>query len=145
MENVKKALDSSPINECVITNLEDINTLNISKGVYIIEQLNGNPEDTFHQFIEHKSKCYVAMPKSNTPSKVLYVGSSQSNMKQRLQQHVGLGYKKTYALHLRDWFNGEVKITVKAYDVENEVLQLIEDALAFDLQPAFGKRGTNNK
>jgi hypothetical protein len=31
------------------------------------------------------------------------------------------------------------------YDVENEVLQIIEDDLSDILKPAFGKQGGNNK
>jgi len=48
-------------------------------------------------------------------------------------------------LRLNEWFNGDYKIDVKVYDVSRAVLQLIEDNLAHNLKPAFGKRGSNNK
>lgn len=134
-----------PLNVEVITNLEDINSLNITKGVYIIEEVNGDKVKTHKNFSDFKLKHYVAMPKLNSPSDVMYVGSSRKNLKDRLLQHAGHGYRKTFALHLKDWFTGQVKITVKEYDVSDSVLQLIEDSIAFDLNPAFGKRGGNNK
>lgn len=140
------AINSSVIKEEVITDVDCINSLDITAGVYIIEEVNGDVNKTYQSFIEHKDKHYVAMPKSNAPSKVLYVGSSRNNLKQRLLQHAGYGYRKTYALHLKDWFVGSIKITVRQYDTPSDsVLQMIEDSIAFDLQPAFGKRGGNNK
>ena len=75
----------------------------------------------------------------------MYVGSSTTGIKNRLKQHLGQGHKATYALHLNQWFQGQVKITIKQYDVENQVLQLIEDDLSDQLKPAFGKLGANNK
>jgi hypothetical protein len=139
------ALKALPINERVITDMGDINSLIVTKGVYIIEEIKGDSVKTYQNFLDYKSKHLVAMPKSNTSSDVLYVGSSRNNLKQRLLQHAGYGHGKTYALHLKDWFKGQVKITIKEYDVSDSVLQLIEDAIAFDLKPAFGKRGSNSK
>ncbi|ETQ97858.1 hypothetical protein P673_1438 [Acinetobacter baumannii UH6507] len=43
-------------------------------------------------------------------------------------------------LRLNNWFTGQYQIHVKEYDVSRELLQLIEDDLACELQPAFGKR-----
>jgi len=139
------ALKTFPIKEQVITNLDDINLLSITKGIYIIEEVNGDKTETFNSFLSHKYKNLVAMPKSNLPRDVMYVGSSRKSLKDRLLQHAGYGYRKTYALHLKDWFKGQVKITIKEYNVSDSVLQLIEDAIAFDLSPAFGRRGSNNK
>lgn len=138
------ALKTTPASEEVITDLCSINSLNITTGVYIIEEINGDKINTYNKFIAFKQKQLVAMPKLNLPSDVLYVGSSRKNLKNRLLQHAGLGYRKTYALHLKEWFTGQLKITVKDYNVSNPVLQLIEDATAFDLSPAFGKIGGNN-
>jgi Uri superfamily endonuclease len=75
----------------------------------------------------------------------MYVGSSTTGVKKRIEQHLGDGPAKTYALHLKHWFEGEYKITVKVYDEPINVLQILEDALSYELQPAFGKRGGNNK
>lgn len=140
------ALNSLCIKEEVITDAGNIKTLTINAGVYIIEEINGDRVKTYENFLDHKSKHLVAMPKSNAPSNVLYVGSSRNNLKQRLLQHAGYGYRKTYALHLKDWFTGSIKITVRQYDTPSDsVLQMIEDSIAFNLKPAFGKRGSNNK
>ena len=75
----------------------------------------------------------------------MYVGSSTTDVKKRIEQHLGNGLKDTYALHLSHWFKGKYKITIRVYDEPIEVLQIIEDALSHDLSPAFGKRGGNNK
>jgi hypothetical protein len=48
-------------------------------------------------------------------------------------------------LHLSHWFTGKYKITVKTFDEPAEVLQIIEDTLAHDLKPVFGKTGGNNR
>ena len=77
----------------------------------------------------------------------MYVGSSVTNIRKRIEQHKGLGYPGTYALHLGYWFKGSYKITIKEYkaSLSKEVLQIIEDSLSYDLSPAFGKKGGNNK
>jgi hypothetical protein len=45
----------------------------------------------------------------------------------------------------RYWFSGTYKITVRIYDVPDDVLQIIEDDLSDRLKPAFGNQGGNNK
>ena len=139
------ALKSLPLKEEVIINLQDIENITCTRGIYIIEELNGDKQKTYNAFAEHKRKEYVAMPKLNLPSNILYVGSSRKNLKSRLLQHAGQCYKGTYALHLKNWFEGQIKITVKEYNVSDSVLQLIEDGISFELKPAFGKAGGNNK
>jgi len=76
---------------------------------------------------------------------MMYVGSSTTGIRKRIEQHIGDGYKGTYALHLRHWFNGTYKITIKQYDESKDVLQIIEDDLSDKLKPAFGKQGGNNR
>ena len=76
---------------------------------------------------------------------MLYVGSSTTNLSKRISEHLGRGNKATYALHLEHWCKDKYRITVKVYDVASEVLQIIEDALSFELKPAFGKQGANNR
>lgn len=117
----------------------------VQKAIYIIEDMGGNPEETFQAFSRYKKKKERACAKLNSPSKVMYVGSSTTGVKKRIEQHMGQGNKGTYALHLRHWFKGKYKVTVKEYDVENEVLQIIEDDISDALKPAFGKQGSNNK
>lgn len=117
----------------------------IKTAVYIIEEKGGNPTLTFEQYKRFRSSKQRACAKLNQPSQVMYVGSSSTGVKKRVEQHLGFGHKNTYALHLRHWFTGEYEITIKEYDVSNLVLQLIEDNLAANLKPAFGKTGGNNK
>jgi len=40
---------------------------------------------------------------------------------------------------------GEYKITILVYDEPIEILQIIEDNISYNLKPAFGKMGGNNK
>lgn len=85
----------------------------------------------------------------NVPeSLVLYVGSSLNGFKNRLKDH--LGVKKglrTYGLHLSKWDNGlDYSIQVKSYEVrsklpvERHLVELLEQQIWDELQPAFGKR-----
>ena len=136
----KKAMPSRVIQMGELSDLDGI-----KKAIYVIEEIDGDPEETFMAFSRYKETKERACAKLNTPSKVLYVGSSTTGVKKRIEQHMGLGNKNTYALHLSYWFNGKCKITVKKYEVTNEVLQIIEDDLSDSLKPAFGKRGGNNK
>lgn len=117
----------------------------IQTAIYVIEEIGGNPTDTFSSFSRYKEKKIRACAKLNAPSNVLYVGSSTTGVRKRIEQHLGRGNKGTYALHLEHWFQGKYKITVTQYDVPKEVLQIIEDDVYFSLKPAFGKKGSNNK
>lgn len=143
IEDCIKAKDAKPIHEFVYEDKSQLK--NIEKAIYIIEEINGDPNQTFINFSLFKKSKVRACPKLNSPSNVLYVGSSTTDIEKRINQHIGIGPKDTYALHLSHWFTGNVKINIKVYDVSNEVLQIIEDALSYDLAPAFGKKGGNNK
>ena len=129
--------------EFILGNLSQLD--GISTAIYIIEEINGNKEATFDNFKKYKDQKERKCAKLNSPSSVLYVGSSTTGVKKRIKQHLGEGYKGTYALHLKKWFNGNCKVTVKIYDEPIEVLQIIEDNLSYQLKPAFGKQGGNNK
>lgn len=123
----------------------------IKSAIYVIEEVDGDMDKTFSEFVDYKKAQKSqetesrACPKENHPSPVLYVGSSTTGVKNRINQHLGDCPNKTYALRLKNWFKGKYKITVLVYDEPIEVLQIIEDALAFELKPAFGKKGGNNK
>ena len=132
-----------PVQEYIFSTLDDLPK--ISKAIYIIEQVEGDINQTFNHFRAFKQQGTHACAKLNAPCKVMYVGSSTSGIRNRLKQHLGLGHKATYALHLNQWFQGQFKITIKHDEVENQVLQLIEDDLSDQLKPAFGKLGANNK
>ena len=147
IERCEKAKISKPIREFEIYNLDDLNHLKIIKKasyIYIFEEIDGDFEKTFANFSEYKQNTERACPALNSPSQVLYVGSSRTGIVNRLMQHKGNGTSKTYALQLDHWFMGQYKITIKEYEEASEV-QIIEDALSDILKPAFGKKGSNNK
>jgi hypothetical protein len=146
IENCNLAKKAKPIKEFAL-DINDISTLDsIKNAIYIIEELNGNKQKTFEHLKNYKSKKERACPKLNKPSKIMYVGSSTTNLKKRIKEHIGDGSKRTYSLQLKHWFKGEYKITIKIYDdISRNVLQLVEDNLSCQLKPAFGKQGANNK
>ena len=128
IENCKSAKAALPSR---VIEMEDLSALDgVKKAIYIIEEAEGNPEETFLAFSRYKESKKRACAKLNKPSKVMYVGSSTTGVKKRIEQHMGQGNKGTYALHLSHWFDGKYKVTVKQYDVTDDVLQIIEDDLS---------------
>lgn len=143
INNCRIAQSSSPTQEF---ELEDIAALDgMKQAIYIIEEVGGDIESTFLKFSRYKEKHERSCAKLNAPSKVMYVGSSTTGVAKRIEQHLGDGYETRYALHLKYWFKGKHRITIKQFDVSKEVLQILEDDLYDQLKPAFGKQGGNNK
>jgi Uri superfamily endonuclease len=118
---------------------------NVGIAIYIIQEIGGSQDETFNLFSKFKKTTDRACAKLNSPSQVMYVGSSITGVESRIRQHIGDGPKKTYALHLKHWFKGEFEITIKSYNEPLEVLQIIEDDLSDRLKPAFGKLGGNGR
>ncbi len=118
---------------------------NIKTAIYIIRAIDGDINDIFENFKTFKVKKTRKCPKINSPSNILYVWSSTTNLRKRLNEHLGNWHKATYALNLNHWFKNKFKIEIQTYDIEKEILQLIEDNLSYSLKPAFGKKGSNNK
>ena len=143
IKNCNIAKSARPTWELVVNDLNNIES--VRTAIYEIEQIGGNPEKTFSDYSSYKKGNERSCAKLNNPSMVMYVGSSTTGVKKRLEQHLGLGAKGTYALHLSHWFKGKYQITIKEYDVPREVLQIIEDDLSHKLHPAFGKSGGNNR
>jgi len=143
IQDCKSAKVAIPIKEFEFKKLSDLD--GIDQAIYVIEQIDGDIEDTFLGFAKYKAKKDRKCSKLNSPSKVMYVGSSITGVKKRIEQHLGNGHKETYSLHLKYWFNGDYKITIKQYSETARVLQIIEDSLSDQLKPAFGKQGGNNK
>ena len=133
--SAKKAL---PTSEFEYKNLEDLST--VKNAIYIIEDPTGNIEKTFNDFKAFKLKTKRKCSRLNRPCKIMYVGSSTTNLKKRIKEHLGDGHPSTYSLHMKHWFKQDPRITIRVYDVEREVLQIIEDALSDELNPAFGKQ-----
>ena len=134
---------AEPKSEFKVTSFDEIP--DIDKGVYIIKEVGGCAERTFQAFVEFKKKKLKACSRVNGPSDVLYVGSSATGLRKRLRQHLVNCPEKTYSLHMSQWFDGDYEVRILEYKVPIEILQLIEDAIAYDLNPAFGKRFGNNK
>jgi hypothetical protein len=150
MEYIKNLLNNcyiaqkvTPVRDFEFNDLEEL--VGIKMAIYIIEEINGDSLDTFNFFKQYKNTGARNCSKPNSPSNILYVGSSATNLKKRIKEHIGQGSKSTYALNLGHWFRGEYKITIRQYDVSKEVLQILEDALYWEMKPAFGKLGGNNK
>ena len=143
IKNCELAKQSKMIQEFEYTNLSALD--NISTAIYIIEEINGDKEKTFSDLKIYKNTKQRKCPKLNSASQVLYVGSSTSGLKKRINEHIGNGSKNTYSLHLKHWFKGKYKITIQIYEEPIEILQIIEDNLSYQLKPAFGKQGGNNR
>lgn len=143
---INQARSEDPKTKYQIADESDLEMVShLKTGIYIIYDRSGDPSKTFKDFQSYKEKKERACPKANQPNEVMYVGSTTTGMMKRLKQHLGYGPKQTYALHLNQWYHGKYLIKVLEYEVAIEVLQLIEDSIAFTLNPAFGKRGGNNR
>ncbi|WOE32266.1 MULTISPECIES: GIY-YIG nuclease family protein [unclassified Acinetobacter] len=118
-------------------------------AIYIITEVDGDPEITFQEFTNFRAGSSLKCSRANEVNKksnTLYVGSSQKNVKKRLKEHTINSADSTYALRLNKWFFRNYKIEVRVYGgITADVLQLIEDDLAYRLKPAFGKKGSNGK
>ncbi|EHU1441371.1 hypothetical protein A1Z85_RS11235 [Acinetobacter baumannii] len=151
--NCEEAKKAFPIREITLENIADIDKIkDFKSAIYIIREIGGCPLKTFNDFTSFKEEEGLKGEKGmrcaqpNGPSEILYIGSSTTGVRRRLREHTTkLGSLKTSALRLNNWFKGQYQIHIKEYDVSRDVLQLIEDNLAFELKPAFGKRGPNGK
>lgn len=139
IKNCKIAINAKPDRVFILKDIADLKDIN--KAIYIIRQKNGNPVDTFNKLSEYKKKKQRACPRLNSPCEIMYVGSSCTGLKSRILQHKGNGPTMTYSLNLCHWFTGDYEIEIRTYDVSDEILQIIEDALSYEMSPAFGKRG----
>jgi len=143
IKNCELAKKARMIQEFEYKSLSELD--NISNAIYIIEEINGDKEKTFLDLKMYKNTKQRKCPKLNSPSKILYVGSSTTGLKKRINEHIGNGSKSTYSLQLKHWFKGKYKITIQVYEEPIQILQIIEDNLSHQLKPAFGKQGGNNK
>lgn len=80
--------------------------------------------------------------KNNSPT--LYFGSKKDKTQKRFEQHLGYGYNRTYALHLRFWFPKNIPIKFELFKVEGSpnqtALEDIEQGFWDYFQPMFGKK-----
>ena len=85
-----------------------------------------------------------ALPKVNErESTVLYVGKTDSNFGNRLNQHLGFGPEKTYALQLVHWAKDlQLRLHYAYVDAEGDLLEHQETVLHKGLQPVLGRSGS---
>ncbi|MDH5717659.1 MAG: hypothetical protein OEZ22_08465 [Spirochaetia bacterium] len=138
-------------------NLQDDNT------IYIISSLKipFTHDDVKTKFSELKNNhktyhCSKVNDKifweKNDGKNILYVGSKEKKLKERLSQHLGISgeARSVYSLYLRDWWPANVELNIKIYNFSSEVtyelLQILEDLIWDEMHPLFGKKGqTFNK
>ena len=126
----------------VINDFPRINTKN--KVIYMFNVEN---DFNFNSFLDlHQQKKHsIKLPKinrTNTDSKVIYVGSVNKNFKTRIQQHLGFGSDKTYSLQLKKWVKMDTPFTLEYYileEIDEFTLRLLESNFASTLRPLLGK------
>lgn len=121
----------------------------VSRYIYVIKTTKCSLDDLQQAYLNFNADSNVNLSRLNLVpdihnNNVLYVGSSKSVVT-RLNQHLGFGNAKTYALHLNKWTDN-LKITIELYqypsDTPDQVIQAIEDHLWDKLSPLFGRKGS---
>jgi len=100
--------------------------------------------------LKTKNKDRVNLSRYNkTSSDVLYVGSSTTDFKKRIKNHLGTEGTRVYSLHLCKWDNClEYDLNIFAYEVISEsnetierlIVEILEQQFWDKLSPIFGKR-----
>ncbi|KNB62610.1 hypothetical protein [Chryseobacterium sp. Hurlbut01] len=100
--------------------------------------------------LKTKNKDRVNLSRYNkTLSDVLYVGSSTTDFKTRIKNHLGTEGTRVYSLHLCKWDNClEYDLKIFAYEVSSEsdetierfIVEILEQQFWDKLSPIFGKR-----
>lgn len=100
--------------------------------------------------LKTKNKDRVNLSRYNkTLSDILYVGSSTTDFKTRIKNHLGTEGTRVYSLHLCKWDNClEYDLNIFAYEViaesdetiERFIVEILEQQFWDKLSPIFGKR-----
>ena len=108
--------------------------------------------------LNYKEEKVHALSKVNLPAedweetgRVLYVGSSKgSNFRTRIRNHLGIGSRGVYSLHLTHWLHKipHSGVVVKTFEVDApthtasniNLLEIVEQGFWDELKPMFGKR-----
>ncbi|AIL46975.1 hypothetical protein [Elizabethkingia anophelis] len=86
---------------------------------------------------------------NKTASKVLYVGSSTTDFRTRIKNHLGTEGIRTYSMHLCKWDNGlDYNLNISAFELIGEntekidrfLVEIIEQQFWEELRPVFGKK-----
>lgn len=158
--NLLESFDSNPRNfklEITTPNWQEFDQF--VKGnelfIYIIRIQFEDKEAIINSFSTFKSQGrdeyrLSSLNKTNTFSKVLYVGTSAlgvRSLKSRLRQHLGDSGKKVYSLQLAQWLLPickEIEVEIIPVDeIHAGALYALENALWDFYTPLFGKKGVN--
>lgn len=91
--NCHKTKAAQPSKEFVLT--DDSRIEAAKQGIYITEELGGNPEQRRDAMTAYKTLKERKCPKLNEQaSSILYVGSSTTGLLNRIEQHRGKGPNK---------------------------------------------------
>ncbi|KUJ56104.1 hypothetical protein [Chryseobacterium aquaticum] len=100
--------------------------------------------------LKTKNKDRVNLSRYNkTLSDILYVGSSTTDFKTRIKNHLGTEGTRVYSLHLCKWDNClEYDLNIFAYEcisdsdetIERFIVEILEQQFWDKLSPIFGKR-----
>lgn len=100
--------------------------------------------------LKTKNKDRVNLSRYNkTSSDILYVGSSTTDFKTRIKNHLGTEGNRVYSLHLCKWDNClKYDLNIFAYEVisksneiiERFIVEILEQQFWDKLSPTFGKR-----
>lgn len=104
----------------------------------------------FKNKLKTKSADRVNLSKYNkSSSSILYVGSSTTDFKKRIKNHLGTEGTRVYSLHLSKWDNSlEYNLNISAFQVISEseqiverfIVEILEQQIWDELSPIFGKR-----
>jgi len=98
--------------------------------------------------IKNKDRVNTSRFNGNV-SKILYVGSSITNFKTRIKNHLGVMGSRVYSLHLAKWDqNIDYDVLIDVFKVnssdgsilERFVVEIIEQQIWDELKPVFGKK-----
>lgn len=103
-------------------------------------------------------KLKINFPQINSEcSSILYVGKSSTDFKSRIKYHCTVNSPSTYAIHYEYWKNkigfenikfeihyfqfDEAKFEQYDYELQKELLEIIESSLHLKLKPLLGRSG----
>ncbi len=139
----------------------------IKHVIYYIEIISNWKKDTNDKFLvdfeklktsSETKKLKIKFPQINSEfSTILYVGKSTTDFKNRIKYHCKLNSPSTYAIHYEYWknfekFNNiqlqlnyhqfeEAKFDLYDYELQKELIEIIESSLHKKLKPILGRAG----
>lgn len=119
-------------------------------SIYAIRLLGQNPNFSICSAVSNlkgkeTARAYPRVNEVVGQTSCLYVGKSRNTAK-RIYEHLVEANPKTYAMHMKHWskdMGGIIQVDIFKYEasIDEDCLQLLEDRLAFELNPMLGRRG----